>query len=154
MPEYVAVDEQNEVARRALVQILAIHSWQLKHDGQFPDSLDALVPDELPSLPNDPYSDRPFGYIPSNGGALLPLKSALAGWMSTTDAQLISTEPGSRLLYSVGHDRRDNGGNSNTRTFPGRDLVFAISPVRNTTSAEKAKAESTTKAPAGPEKPK
>ncbi len=154
MPEYFAVDEQNEVARRALVQILAIHSWQLKHDGRFPDSLDALVPDELPSLPNDPYSDRPFGYIPSNGGALLPLKSALAGLMGTPDAQLISPEPGSRLLYSVGHDRRDNGGNSNTRTFPGRDLVFAIPPVGNTAGVENAKAESTPTAPVGPEKPK
>ena len=34
---YIVADEQNEVARRALVQILAIRSWQLKHDGQFPD---------------------------------------------------------------------------------------------------------------------
>ena len=136
------------------MQILAIHSWQLKHDGRFPDSLDALVPDELPSLPNDPYADRPFGYIPWEGGTILPLKSALAGFMGTPDAQLISTEPGSRLLYSVGQDRRDNGGTSNTRTFPGRDLVFTIPPVGNTTGAGKDKAESTPKAPVGPEKPK
>ena len=52
----------NEAGRRALVQVLAIRDWQLKHNGQFPESLEKLVPEELPSLPLDPYSGRIFSY--------------------------------------------------------------------------------------------
>ena len=75
----------------ALVQILAIRSWQLKHDGQFPDRLDALVPEELPSLPNDPYSDRPFGYIPWNGRSFFRCIPPWAGTLMVhADSRLIS----------------------------------------------------------------
>ena len=41
---------------------MAVRDWQLRHGGRFPDKLDDLVPDELPSLPLDPYTGRPFGY--------------------------------------------------------------------------------------------
>ncbi len=57
---YLDTDTRNVVARRALVQVLAIRAWQLRHDGRFPDRLDELVPEELPSLPVDPYSGKPF----------------------------------------------------------------------------------------------
>ena len=77
---YIIANDHNEVARRALVQVLAIREWQLKHGGQFPQSLDALVPEELPSLPGDPYSGRPFGYVRSHGtrSLLFAMPSALA----------------------------------------------------------------------------
>ncbi len=59
----IGAEGRNEAARRGLVQVLAIRAWQLRHDGQFPGRLDDLVPDELPSLPTDPYSGKPFGYV-------------------------------------------------------------------------------------------
>ena len=102
--DYLFADAQNEVARRALVQMLAIRSWQLKHDGRFPENLEALVPGELPSLPLDPYSGQPFGYIRSGGAGLLPLDLALAGVQTTSESTLIKPPPGSWLLYSVGID--------------------------------------------------
>jgi ABC-2 family transporter protein len=140
---YIFVDDQNEVVRRALVQIIAIRIWQLKHDGQFPERLDALVPDELSSLPSDPYSDRLFGYAPSSGGGIILPELALFGTVVVSDATLVTPKPGSWLLYSVGHDRQDDGGTSNSKTFPGRDLVFVIPPVAKTAGAGKDKAEST-----------
>jgi hypothetical protein len=138
---YLFADEQNEVARRALVQILAIRSWQLKHNGQFPESLDALVPDELPSLPNDPYSNRPFGYLPSSGRNVVTLQAALRATSVISASELIKPQPGSMLLYSVGHDRHDDGGLADTTSFPGRDIVFAIPPIAAKPGAENTKAD-------------
>ena len=37
---------RNEVGRRALVQILALRSWQVKHGGRLPEKLAELVPSE------------------------------------------------------------------------------------------------------------
>ncbi len=74
---YLAPHDLNEVGRRALVQVMALRAWQLRHNGQFPDSLDKLVPEELPSLPIDPYSGRIFGYVRSGGQPLVPLGKAL-----------------------------------------------------------------------------
>jgi hypothetical protein len=143
---YVFADDQNEVARRALVQIIAIRIWQLKHDGRFPDRLEALVPDELPSLPLDPYADRTFGYIPWEAGSVLAMQSALlAPVFVGAGTEFISPKPGSWLLYSVGHDRQDDGGTSNSKTFPGRDLVFVIPPIAKTAGTPKDKAESAPK---------
>ena len=150
---YLAADEQNEVARRALVQVLAIRSGSSNTTASFPDRLDELVPDELPSPPNDPYSDRPFGYTPCAGASLLPLKSALAGTLVVNRLGPDHAPAGSWLLYSIGHDRRDDGGTSNSKTFPGRDLVFAIPPVENTPGAGKDKAEKSDKQQASPKKP-
>ena len=55
---YIDSDDHNQVGRRALELILALRAWQLKHDGQLPDDLGALVPEELPALPKDPYGRR------------------------------------------------------------------------------------------------
>jgi hypothetical protein len=141
---FVLTADHNEVARRALVQVLALRAWQLKHGGQFPKSLDALVPEELPSLPDDPYSGRPFGYVHSSGQAVPPLHSAL------------SAAPGGRvrvgeqgwLLYSVGPDGRDDGGitfkEKDHRPQP-MDIVFEIPPIEGDAGASK-KVQDTAKA--------
>ena len=76
--QHVIMADHNEVARRALVQVLALRAWQLKHGGQFPKSLDALVPGELPSLPDDPYSGQPFGYVRSHWQEVPSLRYALS----------------------------------------------------------------------------
>jgi hypothetical protein len=139
---YLLADEQQEVARRALVQILAIRIWQLKHAGAFPESLEKLVSGELPNPPEDPYSGRPFGYIPSNGQMIIPLQSALSINSTPSDSQKIKPVPGSWLLYSVGIDRKDDKGlavpdKPNYKILPGYDIVFAIPPIPHASSAAK-----------------
>ncbi len=139
--DFLQADEQNEVARRALVQVFAIRAWQLKHDGGFPASLDVLVPEELPSLPIDPYSGRPFGFVASKGAKVLSLRSTLATASVQADGKQKSPPSGSWLLYSVGRDRKDNGGTATTdemnlRLFQGYDIVFVIPPLRPTTTKD------------------
>jgi hypothetical protein len=139
---YVAHDDLDEVGRRALLQVFAIRIWQLRHGGKFPDRLDSLVPDELPSLPDDPYSGRPFGYIRSSGQAVAPLSSALVAAPGNVQA----ASKGSWLLYSVGADDQDDDGT----TFPEHDhrsqlrprnqpmdIMFAIPPVDGIGGARK-----------------
>jgi hypothetical protein len=106
----INVDDGTAVRRRGLVQILALRAWQLRHGGQLPERLDALVPDELPKLPKDPYADGPFRYVRSKGP---------------------TPPPGSAVLYSLGPDRNDDGGTPppiearSRLDYPG-DIVFAI----------------------------
>ena len=125
---YIQANDHNEVARRGLVLVLALREWQLRHGGQFPQSLDVLVPEELASLPNDPYSGRPFGYVRSQGQEVSPLRQAL---VASPGKGHIST-PGSWLLYSVGPNRSDDGGitfkDKDHRTQP-MDIVFEIPPM-------------------------
>ncbi len=150
----MGTDDQNEVAHRALKQVIAIRIWQLEHEGRFPDRLEALVPDELKSLPLDPYSDGPFRYVPCAVDGILPLQDALSVSLAFNRSQLITPPPGSRLLYSVGHDRQDDGGTSDSLTFPGRDLVFLIPPVEKSAGGGNDKGDSTPKAKTEPARPK
>ncbi len=125
---YIIAVDQNEVARRALVQILALRMWQLRHAGQFPKSLEALVPDALPSLPIDPYSGRPFSFTRSNEQEVSPLREALAAAPGKGHA----AAAGSGLLYSVGPDGLDDGAitfKPNDRRSQPMDIVFEIPPV-------------------------
>jgi hypothetical protein len=93
-------NDRNEVARRALILVLAVREWQLRHDGRFPDRLDDVVPDPLPSLPRDPYTGRPFGY--TTFGRIVghrPPRWPRLDW-----------SPETRLIYSAGSDGRDDLG--------------------------------------------
>jgi len=116
---YLAADDGNQVARRALVQIIALRTWQLRHGGQFPDRLDAMVPEELPSLPTDPYSGRPFAYVRSDGDVAPPLRFALR----TAPGKLQAPAKASWLLYSA----------------QPMGFVFAIPPVEGDSGAGKSK---------------
>lgn len=73
---HIRQDDLNEVARRALVRILALCAWQLSHDGQFPDRLELPAPQELSFLPDDPYSGQQFSYTQTQGQHVPPLHSA------------------------------------------------------------------------------
>ena len=128
----VSADDRNEVARRALVQILAIRAWQLKHGGQFPDHLEALVPDELASLPKDPYSDHSFRFVADEGLWPPPLRTAAFVESNTLGrpSDLAKPPPGSRFLVSVGHDQTS----ANVR------IVFAIPPVEGSPGSAKTRA--------------
>ena len=70
-----------------------------RKNGQWPAKLDDLVPQLLPAVPTDPFTNRP-----------LMMKAA----------------PGSFKVYSVGADGVDHGGNLSTDLKPGTDLGFEV----------------------------
>jgi hypothetical protein len=114
---------------RAFEPVVALRIWQLEHGGQYPPSLEALVPGILPSLPLDPYNGQPFQYRPSQGQRLLPL--GLSGLTPREAAggtsMLQPTRPGQWLLYSVGPNRIDDGAKLDYETFPASsDLIFPL----------------------------
>jgi hypothetical protein len=73
---------KNEAYLRLLRLELALHEYRARH-GRYPARLADLAPAVLSSVPNDPFTEQPFDYR--------------------------ATGP-SYLLYSLGPDRRDNGG--------------------------------------------
>ena len=127
MAPSIESSDRNEVGRRALVQLLALRAWQVRPGGQLPDRLDLLVPEELPGLPNDPYSGRPFGYVRSAGESLLSLRYSLSAWLSPAAGRVgrsnlfrqaeLSWKPTPEhwLLYSVGPDFHDDYGRGGDR---------------------------------------
>jgi hypothetical protein len=74
---------QTETARRVVVSAIALKRFELKH-GKLPETLAELAPEYLPSVPIDPYDGKPLKYHPN--------------------------EDGTFLLYSVGDDGLDDGG--------------------------------------------
>ncbi len=142
---FVSAEDRNEVARRALVQILAIRAWQLKHGGQFPERLEALVPEELASLPKDPYSDHSFRLVADEGLRPPPLRSAAFVESNKLAIESGQAKPpaGSRFLLSVGHDR----------TPANVIIIFAIPPVEGSPGSAKDKGDSAAKDKPGPAAP-
>jgi hypothetical protein len=76
-----------EAARDVVVTAIALKRFQLKH-GQWPETLDKLVPEFLPSVPIDIDDGKPLKYRPNADGTY--------------------------LLYSVGEDGVDDGGDPTT----------------------------------------
>jgi hypothetical protein len=74
-----------ETTRRLVVTALALKRFQLQH-GQWPATLAELCPALLPSVPIDPYDGKPLKYHPNDDGTY--------------------------LLYSVGEDGIDDGGDA------------------------------------------
>ncbi len=70
--------------------MLAVETYRARH-GKCPDTLAALVPEILPSLPIDPFSGKPFGYRVLDNPAADPFNRGY-------------------LLYSVGLDGVDDQG--------------------------------------------
>lgn len=48
-------------AKSTIAAMVALERWRLRH-GQYPETLDALVPEILPTVPMDPWSEHPMGY--------------------------------------------------------------------------------------------
>jgi hypothetical protein len=93
-----------EVSRELTISAVALKRYQLRH-GQYPTELSALVPEFLAAVPRDPVDGQPLRYH---------LKA-----------------DGTFLLYSVGEDGVDNGGDAaspvKSDTFgwqKGRDMVW------------------------------
>lgn len=51
---------------RAMRVKIAILRWQEKHPGQWPATLQELVPDYLPEVPVDPFNGKPIDWDPAN----------------------------------------------------------------------------------------
>lgn len=90
-----------EAHRRATTTMLALERYYLAKT-TYPDTLAALVPEYLPTLPLDPWTGNPLVYRP-------------------LDAQ----HQTSYRLYSVGPDATDDGGDGGTSRNGGRDIVFS-----------------------------
>ena len=95
-----------EVARRLLVAAIALKRYQLHH-GSYPRDLNALSPDLLSQVPVDLMDGKPLRYRLQSDGTY--------------------------LLYSIGEDGVDNGGdpaptetapNRTKRWLKGRDIVW------------------------------
>ena len=92
-----------EAGKQLTVTAIALKRYKLRH-GALPTDLIALVPEFLPAVPLDPVNAQPLHYKPNADGTF--------------------------LLYSVGEDAEDNGGDP-TSTNPktlwwqrGRDWVW------------------------------
>jgi hypothetical protein len=72
-----------EAARQVVITAIALKRYQLKH-GNYPSNLGALVPELLPAVPLDPVDGKPLRYRPNQDRTF--------------------------LLYSVGLNRKDDGG--------------------------------------------
>ncbi len=54
--------EHAEVTMRSTIAaMVALERWRIRH-GQYPDTLEALVPEVVPAVPLDPWSEQPMGY--------------------------------------------------------------------------------------------
>ncbi len=85
-----------EAARRVVITAIALKRFQLKH-GHWPETSGELVPEFLPSVPIDPYDGKSLKYHPNSDGTF--------------------------LLYSVGEDGVDDGGNP-TNTASGSSSLY------------------------------
>jgi hypothetical protein len=95
-----------ETARQLVITTIALKRCQLKR-GNHPQNLAALVPEFLPAIPRDPVDGQSLRYKLNPDGTF--------------------------LLYSIGEDGVDNGGDpatpASTKTFPwlkGRDMVWPV----------------------------
>jgi hypothetical protein len=94
-----------ETERRIIVTALALKRFELKH-GKPADRLDPLSPEFLPSVPIDPYDGKPLKYH--------------------------SNPDGTFLLYSVGEDGVDDGGDpSPTKTTSSSSLNWNWTKTRD-----------------------
>ena len=73
-----------EVTKRMAITAIALKRYQLKH-GNYPPDLKSLVPEFLPAVVLDPVDGQPLRYHPKSDGTF--------------------------LLYSVGMNGKDDGGN-------------------------------------------
>ncbi|MBI4121868.1 MAG: hypothetical protein HY461_00900 [Parcubacteria group bacterium] len=81
---------ETQVITNATQVVLALKAYEIDH-GQLPERLDQLVPQYVETLPLDPYSKKPFGYLPAE-----------------------------KAIYSVGSGRLDRGGTKPSKSNDNR----------------------------------
>jgi hypothetical protein len=108
LPNYAKAAEravQTETSRQVALAAIALKRYQLRH-GQLPPTLEALAPELLPTVPWDYLGAQPLRYRPKADGTY--------------------------LLYSVGMDGNDDGGDPTPRPgdpaalWNGRDAVWPL----------------------------
>ncbi|HLZ53437.1 MAG TPA: hypothetical protein VKS19_03065 [Verrucomicrobiae bacterium] len=73
-----------EAAKQIVMTVIALKRYRLKY-GNYPPNLNSLVPEFVPAIPLDPVDGQPLRYRPNADGTF--------------------------LLYSVGENGKDDGGN-------------------------------------------
>ncbi|HIJ65453.1 MAG TPA: sigma-70 family RNA polymerase sigma factor [Candidatus Hydrogenedentes bacterium] len=89
-------EAQSNAYLRGTRLVVAI-DWHAAERGAYPESLDALAPDYVASLPEDPFTGGSFHYAPSEAGY---------------------------LLYSAGADMQYNGGANDNWREDGGDMII------------------------------
>ena len=106
IPNYVRAGEpgvQTETERQMTLAAIALKRFELRH-GKLPSSLEALVPEVLAAVPYDYMSAKPLCYRVGNDGRY--------------------------VIYSVGEDGKDDGGDPTpgpgqaSGLWTGRDAVW------------------------------
>ena len=87
---------REEVSVTATQLLLALKIYKMRHD-KLPESLSELVPEFFPQVPLDDFDGKPFRYL-----------------------------PGKKLIYSVGPDLKDSGGEGFHKNSEDYDLPFPI----------------------------
>jgi hypothetical protein len=93
----VAEAEARNTARLRGMAIVSAVEWYAQEHGVYPETLDALAPGYLPSVPQDPFSGRPFPYFVDANGY---------------------------TVYAAGGDRTDNDGTPGAPSDDGSDLII------------------------------
>lgn len=87
---------REEVSVTATQLLLALKIYKMRHD-KLPESLSELVPEFFPQVPLDDFDGKPFRYL-----------------------------PGKKLIYSIGPDLKDSGGEGFHKNSEDYDLPFPI----------------------------
>jgi hypothetical protein len=90
----LAATARGNAQSEAAATAIAIEQYR-RQQGTLPERLEQLVPEFLPQLPADPFNGQPLRYV---------------------------MQPDHYLLYSVGQDGVDNGGQTESQ----RDVVFRV----------------------------
>jgi len=113
--------------RRMAAVALAVRLYRADHAGRWPDSLEQLVPDYLPSVPSDPFAagGRPLRYLRDSPGWDIPPTMAAA---ESSYIPPPGTGPflGGPVVYSVGEDGIDDGGSRHLRPSLHRQHTFSF----------------------------
>jgi hypothetical protein len=90
-----------EARRRAALTAIAVERYRLSHQSALPDNLQVLVPDPLPRLPIDPFNGHSLQFHTRTNGF---------------------------VVYSVGKDLQDDGGNERPEKSTGTnyDETFIV----------------------------
>jgi len=104
----VVVQEGKTDATLRVMELRAALALYEKKNNRLPATLDELVPDILPAVPLDPFSEKPLHY------ALLRIEQA---------ARLQQQGPRWKI-WSVGENLKDDGGATDPAPWGGPDYVF------------------------------
>jgi hypothetical protein len=126
IPSYVTISDRNEVARRALVVMLGLRSWSLKHGDKFPETLSALATEDLTGIPMDPYTNSPFHYD-HKSTRLARRRSGITVFSGEGLGTAVFPKPDQCLIFSVGPDRKPDEGVVTQTVFD--DIVFLFPPT-------------------------